>query len=298
MVAAAGTVQTAKIDTAGLVFNANTTTLTVGTGTGGSISGANTIYANYYYAASGISGLGYVNFTSTSNVSLGTVANVHITGGTSGYILKTDGSGTLSWIDPTGYSGFSGKSGFSGTSGTSGVSGYSGTSGVSGWSGTSGVSGWSGTSGVSGFSGRSGFSGSGVSGFSGSGVSGWSGTSGVSGWSGTSGFSGQPGYVLTGVTTGIAAAGTVQANATVLTTAINVVSTVSAGQGVVLPAAAAGMRCTVMNTSVTDLNVYPASSEQINSLALNVAYVHIASARLDYVAVSTVQWYTLNATFA
>jgi hypothetical protein len=43
---------------------------------------------------------GIVNFTNTSNVSLGAVSNVHITGGTSGYVLTTDGSGGLSWQTP------------------------------------------------------------------------------------------------------------------------------------------------------------------------------------------------------
>ena len=40
---------------------------------------------------------GTVNFTTTANVTLGAVANLHISGGVNGYILQTDGSGTLSW---------------------------------------------------------------------------------------------------------------------------------------------------------------------------------------------------------
>lgn len=40
---------------------------------------------------------GTVNFINTSNVSLGGVANLHITGGTSGQVLTTDGNGGLSW---------------------------------------------------------------------------------------------------------------------------------------------------------------------------------------------------------
>ena len=40
---------------------------------------------------------GIVDFTTTANVTLGAVANLHITGGTSGQVLTTDGSGTLSW---------------------------------------------------------------------------------------------------------------------------------------------------------------------------------------------------------
>jgi hypothetical protein len=40
---------------------------------------------------------GVVNFTTTANVTLGSVSNLHISGGTSGYYLQTDGSGGLSW---------------------------------------------------------------------------------------------------------------------------------------------------------------------------------------------------------
>jgi len=37
------------------------------------------------------------NFTGATNVNLGNVANLHISGGLNGYVLQTDGSGTLSW---------------------------------------------------------------------------------------------------------------------------------------------------------------------------------------------------------
>jgi len=50
--------------------------------------------------ATNITSSGVVNFTTASNVSLGAVGNVKITGGTSGYLLSTDGTGTLSWIAP------------------------------------------------------------------------------------------------------------------------------------------------------------------------------------------------------
>jgi hypothetical protein len=43
---------------------------------------------------------GNTNFTG-SNISLGTVANLHITGGSNAQFLRTDGSGNLSWV--TGY---------------------------------------------------------------------------------------------------------------------------------------------------------------------------------------------------
>jgi hypothetical protein len=46
-----------------------------------------------------------VNVTTLNSTisNLGAVANVHITGGSTGYVLATDGSGNLSWvyIDPS-----------------------------------------------------------------------------------------------------------------------------------------------------------------------------------------------------
>ena len=45
---------------------------------------------------------GTVNFTNSSNVSLGAVGNVKITGGTANYVLSTDGTGNLSWVAQSG----------------------------------------------------------------------------------------------------------------------------------------------------------------------------------------------------
>jgi hypothetical protein len=105
-------------------------------------------------------------------------------------------------------------------------------------------------------------------------------------------------YVIRSVGTAISAAGTIQGDATALTKDINVVSTVSAGQGVRLPTAVAGMVIIVNNTSVTSLNVYPATSAAVNSLATNAAYTHVAAASLQYYAISATQWYTVGATYS
>lgn len=40
------------------------------------------------------------NLTVTNTTDLGNIGNIKITGGTSGYVLKTDGSGNLTWVDP------------------------------------------------------------------------------------------------------------------------------------------------------------------------------------------------------
>jgi hypothetical protein len=45
---------------------------------------------------------GVVDFTTTANVTLGAVANLHISGGTNAYVLSTDGSGNLSWVAQSG----------------------------------------------------------------------------------------------------------------------------------------------------------------------------------------------------
>ncbi len=41
--------------------------------------------------------VGNITFSSSPNVFLGTLANIHITGGVNGYVLTTDGLGNLSW---------------------------------------------------------------------------------------------------------------------------------------------------------------------------------------------------------
>ena len=48
-----------------------------------------------------VTSTGIVNLTGASNVDLGPVGNIHITGGTNGQVLTTDGSGTLSWATTT-----------------------------------------------------------------------------------------------------------------------------------------------------------------------------------------------------
>jgi hypothetical protein len=44
--------------------------------------------------------------------------------------------------------------------------------------------------------------------------------------------------------------------------------------------------------------VYPAVGGTVNLLAANAAFVVPAAGKLEFVAVSATQWYTLNATFA
>jgi len=80
---------------------------------GGNVSGqvanaliAGTVYTNAQPNITSVGSLtgltisnttGIVDFSNTANVSLGNVSNLHISGGTSGYLLTTNGSGNLSW---------------------------------------------------------------------------------------------------------------------------------------------------------------------------------------------------------
>ena len=60
---------------------------------------------------------GIVNFTTSANVTLGAVANLHISGGTANYVLQTDGAGTLTWAAQSGGGGGGGNANiFNGTS--------------------------------------------------------------------------------------------------------------------------------------------------------------------------------------
>jgi hypothetical protein len=77
------------------------------------IGGVTVIDGTRNVSANGITASGNIAFTGP-NVSLGAVSNLHITGGTSGYLLSTDGSGALSWIAPPSTTGI--------TNGTSNVS--------------------------------------------------------------------------------------------------------------------------------------------------------------------------------
>lgn len=108
-------------------------------------------------------------------------------------------------------------------------------------------------------------------------------------------------HMITSVETGITATGTTQGTAYVLSKDINVVSSSNTGvaDGVVLPTiSGGGYRITVINQDAVDtVEVYPSGAGQINSLGVGISYTLAPGARLDFVAISTIQWYTLNATF-
>lgn len=106
------------------------------------------------------------------------------------------------------------------------------------------------------------------------------------------------GYLLRSVATGITAAGTNQGSAFILTKDLNVVSTVTAGTGVILPGAqGAGLAGIVVhNAGANPLNVYPPVGGTINTLAANAAVSIPVGENRTFFTSSTTQWYTLTGT--
>ncbi len=105
--------------------------------------------------------------------------------------------------------------------------------------------------------------------------------------------------IIRSVATGIAAAGTTLASATVLTKDINVVSSVPASSGVSLMSTSGGLSIVIINTGANVLNVYPNSvASQIDSLGSGTAFSLPVGAKIMFISVSANQWYTLNATYS
>jgi hypothetical protein len=106
------------------------------------------------------------------------------------------------------------------------------------------------------------------------------------------------GYLMHSVSASVAAAGTVQTDATALTKTINLVTSGSLNQGIRLPSAAAGMVIYVTNASGATLKVYPSTGAQINSLGTNAAFSIGANSTVHFIAPTTTQWYSTSATYA
>jgi hypothetical protein len=105
-------------------------------------------------------------------------------------------------------------------------------------------------------------------------------------------------YHIRSVGTAISANGSTQGTATVLTKEMNIVTTVSSGQGVILPNGIAGLMLTITNTSANSLLVYPGIAGSINSLSSNIGYTMQASSTLQFITATGTQWYTVGATYA
>ena len=88
---------TATTGTAPFVVNSTTQVANLNSATAGTVRTAAQPNITSVGTLLNLTSNGTINFTNASNVSLGAVGNIKITGGTSGYVLQTDGAGNLSW---------------------------------------------------------------------------------------------------------------------------------------------------------------------------------------------------------
>jgi hypothetical protein len=92
----------------------------------------------------------------------------------------------------------------------------------------------------------------------------------------------------------VSAAGTNQSGATELSDVYNIVTTVGSGAGVKLPTAEASLTYTVVNTTVTNLLVYPNVSDKINGGTANAAVTVAAGSSATFIAKDATDWYSLT----
>jgi hypothetical protein len=92
---------------------------------------------------------------------------------------------------------------------------------------------------------------------------------------------------ITGLVT---AAGSTQGDATALTKTVNMITTATAGQGVKLPAAAAGLTIKVINTTAVTIVVYPNTSDVIDNGTVNVGVNLSPYSSVELIAQDTVDW--------
>jgi hypothetical protein len=90
----------------------------------------------------------------------------------------------------------------------------------------------------------------------------------------------------------VAAAGTTQGTATVLTAQVNVITSGTAGQGVNLSAFTDHIY--VFNTTANDLLVWPDTGDSINNLAANAAFTLFAGSNAVFKGVASLNnWYSV-----
>jgi hypothetical protein len=101
-------------------------------------------------------------------------------------------------------------------------------------------------------------------------------------------------FLILGVDSSVTATGNSQGTAYTLTKYFTNVTTAAANTGVILPIASPGMTFVIKNNGGNNLNIYPASSANINALLTNVAYVLNVGLNITLAATSSIHWETLS----
>lgn len=92
----------------------------------------------------------------------------------------------------------------------------------------------------------------------------------------------------------VTAAGSTQGDATALTKTVNMITTATAGQGVKLPTAAAGLTIKIINTTAVTIVVYPNTSDVIDGGTVNVGVNLAPYSSVELVAQDTTDWYRVT----
>lgn len=96
------------------------------------------------------------------------------------------------------------------------------------------------------------------------------------------------------ISAAVSAAGTDQSGATELSDVYSIITSVSSGQGVKLPTAEAQLTYTVVNTTATNLLVYPNVSDKINGGSANAAATVPGGSAVTFIAKDSTDWYSLT----
>lgn len=98
----------------------------------------------------------------------------------------------------------------------------------------------------------------------------------------------------------VSATGTTQGAATALASAINVINAGATGtaDGVILPAASAGLTISVLNVTAATIKVYPGTGGNIEANAANASISIAPGTRLTFIAANSTQWYAMTAVYA
>lgn len=88
----------------------------------------------------------------------------------------------------------------------------------------------------------------------------------------------------------VTASGTLQADAAAISKTLNIVTGADGTKGVKLPFAAAGLNLTIVNSGTDSLKVYPQTSQSINDLSANAAFIISAKASIQFYAKDASSW--------
>lgn len=92
------------------------------------------------------------------------------------------------------------------------------------------------------------------------------------------------------VNAAVTAAGTTQGTATAITADVNVVTTASSAQGVILYSGVPGDSQIVYNNTTADIRVYPHSGGNFNQLAANAGFVLAPYTAAQCFLINATQW--------